>query len=139
MLEQRIGEIRKECGQFEDPFMRYTFVSELSVYLPKAEESLRSDTYRIRDCQSNVWLKKEIRGGCFYLEADSDALIMRGILYILGELYNGCPAEEIAETDADILELCGLKEMFAASRNKGIRSLCEGIRRFCRNYLENQE
>ena len=127
-------EIKKECGQFEDSFGLYSFVTELSVYLPAASDDLCTDTYRLRDCQSDVWLRMQIKDGRFFMEAASDAMIIRGILYIMIELYNGCDPAEIAESEVDIFELCRLGDSFTAARKNGIGSVSSRIRNFCREY-----
>lgn len=134
MLTDRMEEIKKECGQFEDSFDLYSFVTELSVYLPAASDDLCTDRYRLRDCQSDVWLRMQIQNGRFHMEAASDAMIIRGILYIMTELYNGCAAEEIAWAEVDIFELCRLGDSFTAARKYGIGSVSRRIQDFCREY-----
>lgn len=89
MLKERLAEMREELDSFDDEFAKYSFLVELSAYVSPRQEDLMQDAYLQRGCQSKVWLRCACDEGVFCMRATSDTLIIRGVLYILQELYNG--------------------------------------------------
>ena len=133
MLEERLEEMREELDSFDDEFARYSFLVELSAYVSPHQDDLMQDEYLQRGCQSKVWLRCERDGGVMCLRATSDTLIIRGILYILQELYNGASIEEIAQSDLDVLSELGIAEHFSDTRQSGIRSIERAVVSYCRS------
>lgn len=133
MFLERMEEIRKEINQFEDSFTQYAFLVELSAYVPANQPDLMTDEHLYDGCQSRVWLKMNIENGIFYIKSTSDTLIIRGILYIMMELYNGCPVSEILSHPVDLLSVCGIEEHFTSERTIGIRGITKKIHDFCSN------
>ena len=131
MLKERLKEIREELNQFEDGFSKYSFLVQLSAYVSGDQSDLMIDEYLYEGCQSQVWLRLKCVDNTFQMKATSDTLIIRGILYIMMELYNGCPISEIAELELDFLKTCGIEEHFSSERTMGIQGIIEQIRDFC--------
>lgn len=132
MLEERLKEIREELNSFDDEFQKYSFLVELSAYNNPDQPDLCRDEYLYRGCQSRVWIQYEISDGIFKMKATSDTLIIRGVLYIMSELYNGVPAAEIAGSEIHFLDDCGIAEHFSDTRTTGIQGLSEAVVRYCR-------
>ena len=133
MLEERLGEMREELDSFDDEFTKYSFLVELSAYVSPHQEDLMRDEYLQRGCQSKVWLRCEEDGGVLRVRATSDTLIIRGVLYVLQELYNGVPIQEVAQSDLDVLAELGIAEHFSDTRQSGIRSIVRAVVSFCRS------
>ena len=133
MLNERLKNIRDELNQFEDGFSRYAFLVELSAYVSPHQPDLMNDENLYEGCQSRVWIQMENHDGRFQMKATSDTLIIRGILYVMMELYNGCPLNEIAASQIDFLRDCGVEEHFSSERAVGIRGINQWIRCFCAN------
>ena len=131
MIEDRVREIRKELGGFEDEFLRYSFLVELSSYVPADQPELMRDENLHRGCQSRVWLRFRTENGCFYMDAVSDTLIIRGVLYVMMQLYNGLPVCEIAERKIDFLKECGLKDHFSSDRILGLTGIADAVYEYC--------
>lgn len=139
MIDDRLKEIRNELNAFEDEFLRYSFLVELSAYIPPEDPQLMKDEYLHRGCQSRVWIRFRIRDDRFYLDASSDTLIIRGVLYVMMQLYNGVPVREIADRPVDFLKECGLSEHFSDERTAGIGSIADRIRSYCCSVLQIHE
>lgn len=133
MLNERLAEIREELNAFDDPFLKYSFLVELSAYVPADQPNLMKDEYLQRGCQSRVWTRFELRDGAFFMQATSDTLIIRGVLYVMSELFNGVPVREIAESDVNFLEACGIAEHFSDTRATGIQSIVNAVTAYCRS------
>lgn len=132
MLQQRLSEMREELDSLGDEFTKYSFLVELSAYVSPDQADLMRDEYLQRGCQSRVWVRHEERDGRYRLRATSDTLIVRSVLYILGQLYDDVSVEEIAASDIDVLAALGIAEHFSDTRQLGIRSIADGVVSFCR-------
>lgn len=139
MLEQRLSDIRAELGSFDDEFTRYSFLVELSAYVSPHMPDVMVDEYLQRGCQSQVWLRCEEQDGLFFMRATSDTLIIRGLLYVIGELFNGVPVGEVAAFDVDLLAELGMKTHFSDTRQSGIASMIGAIVSFCRDRAAGRE
>lgn len=133
-LIQKANEIKEELNQFQDEFLKYSFIVELSAYVSPKQEDIMLDKYLHEGCQSRVWIKLQEKGGCLDIRATSDTMVIRGILYILMELYNGVSLSEIAESHLDFLEVCGLADSFTSDRADGIRSINKRIIQYSSTY-----
>ena len=132
MIEDRIREIREELGAFDDAFLRYSFLVELSSYVPADQPELMREENLHRGCQSRVWIRFRTEDGCFHMDAVSDTLIIRGVLYVMMQLYNGLQVREIAERKIDFLKECGLEEHFSSDRVLGLTGIADAVYEYCR-------
>lgn len=138
-IETRIREIKDELNVFDDAFLKYAFIVELSAYIEPNQPDLMTDTYLHHGCQSQVWIKYEIENSLFTMKATSDTLIIRGILYIMMQLYNGLTVKEIAGRKIDFLKECDLTEQFSGARVNGITGIADTIYAVCCNFLKTDE
>ena len=132
-IRRRIDQLAGEFRQLEDDFLRYSSLVELGGLLPFLSTEERAAADLFPGCQSRVWLHMELRGGRFHLCADSDTVILRGLLYVLVTVYDGAPPEEAAGAAFSPLEELGLSGSFSPQRQGGIAGILEAIRGFCRN------
>jgi len=137
MLKNKLIDIRKELNEFDDAFTRYAFIVELSAYIPAEIPDIMTDEYIYKGCQSRVWLKLTDNEGIFNMRATSDTLLIRGVLYIMSELYNGEKIKDIAESDFDFLKECSIEEHFNSERTVGIKKMNEEIRNLCKSCCKN--
>ncbi|MDX1295728.1 MAG: SufE family protein, partial [Sulfurimonadaceae bacterium] len=79
--------------------------------------------YRVQGCQSTVWLHPYEQEGKLYFDAESDALIVKGLVRLLIRIFSGATACEIVETDRALLEQLGLSEIITAGRQNGVASM----------------
>lgn len=86
----------EEFKQLEDPESQCEYLLQLGMRLQQ-EEGLRQAAYRIEGCQAAVWCRVRQTEGRIYFAGDSDSLLVRGILYILKEMYDGRPAGEAGD------------------------------------------
>lgn len=131
MIQERLKEIRKELNAFDDELMKYSFLVELSAYVRPDQPELMKEENRHHGCQSQVWITYTVRDGKFYMNATSDTLIIRGVLYVMMELFNGLPPKEISESRVDFLKECGISQHFNGSRISGIGGITEAIYAYC--------
>jgi len=107
----------------------------LGEALPCLDDKLKTDSFKVAGCQSQVWLVPHFKNDQFYFEADSDAIIVRGIISILMSVYNAKSTGEIKNIEVEkIFATLGLKEHLSPSRRNGMISMVEKIRFYADEY-----
>ena len=116
-------------GVFEDldAFDRLNELIVWSAKLPEGTPELFQRENLIEGCQSKVWVTADIKNGLAEIHAYSDTRIIRGILAILCEVFNGQPVNDLPPQGGDLLEQLKLEYLFSETRKNGIRSICEKI------------
>jgi len=128
-------DIRDNFDLLEDWDDRYRYVIELGRMLEPMPEEDHSAANKVSGCASQVWLARSTANACgdetvLTYKGDSDAHIVRGLIYILLSLYSGKTARKIMETDAlAIFDALGFREHLSPQRSNGLRSMVERIRR----------
>jgi cysteine desulfuration protein SufE len=127
-----IEAIRDDFAFLDEWEDRYRYVIDLGAALPPFPDEARVDTYKVRGCVSQVWLKTRIGDGpdpVVEFQGDSDAHIVRGLVAIMLALFSGRPASEIVATDAEaLLKELGLDEHLTPQRANGLRSMVKRIK-----------
>lgn len=135
--EKIVHEMIESGGTFE----QYDVLLQYSARLDELSDELKTDEALVEGCQSQVWLNMkwagETIGSGFLLEADSDTLMVRGVLFILSQMFNGKSAQEILECNISFVEDTDLIYIFDAKRQTGIAAIVGRIREFCQSALEN--
>ena len=129
MLQQTETEIIDEFSMFDEWLDKYEYLIELGKALKDYPEDKKTDDRLIKGCQSRVWLDYEIKEGKIFFNADSDAIITKGIISLLIRIYSGRTPQEIAASDFSVVEKIGLKENLSPTRANGLVSMIETIRR----------
>ena len=128
---QSIQEVQEELVdefQFLDDWMdRYRYIIDLGKQLPDFPEEWMTDTYKVRGCQSQVWLKPDSQDGRLVFRAASDAAIVSGLIAILLKIYSDRTPEEILATPPSFIEGIGLDEHLSPSRSNGLHSMINKI------------
>ncbi len=128
--------IIRDFARLEDPFDQYAYLLRLSSFLPVMGEEARLACEEVKGCQSHVWLQSEARDGRFYLEAESDTMLIRGFLYLIRKCVNGQPLADVAHADLYFLHDSGLVENLTADRRKGLGYVKAEILRRAAAYLK---
>lgn len=134
-MEKIIQELKEEFASLPDSFSRYTYLIELARLLPPVDETLRQEPYLYRGCQSQVWLRVRVQDEQFYLDADSDTLLIRGVLALFREVLDGQPVAAVAQANFDLLNDLEIREHFSAVRTGNIAGLLPELQRRLRNVL----
>ena len=131
-LEEKKQQIIDDFGQFEEWLDKYEYLIELGKGLEDFPEEKKTEDRLIKGCQSRVWLDCEERDGRLWFTADSDAIITKGIISLLIDVYSGCTPEEIAEDDFGFIAKIGLKDNLSPTRANGLVSMIETLKSYAR-------
>lgn len=132
-------EILETLSFLDDWEERYRYIIDLGKNLPQMAEADKHDLTKVQGCQSQVWIKppeNADRTTPLMFEADSDALIVKGLVAVLLALYNGKTAAEINGTDpmADLSAL-GLQQHLSGNRANGLVAMNQRIRAYAQQIL----
>lgn len=111
-----------------DQFDKMSYLIALSAKLPEPDDALRSDENRVDGCQSLVWVRVRGEGDQVYLDAFSDTLVIRGILYMICHVVNGEKKEEVQKITFKFLDDCAIGALLE-ERRTGIGKVIEKIKK----------
>ena len=113
---------------FDDWTQKYEYIIELSKDLEFMNENLKNEDNLIKGCQSKVWLHADMVNGKINFLADSEAIITKGIISILLNVFNNRKPQEILDSDMGFIEKIGLKEHLSPNRANGLSSMYKQIK-----------
>lgn len=127
-LQDVENEVIDEFSIFDDWLDKYEYLIELGKSLKEYPEDRKTDDRLVKGCQSRVWIDFSIENGRIFFNADSDAIITKGIISLLVRIYSGRTPEEILSSDFSVVERIGLKENLSPTRANGLVSMIQMIR-----------
>jgi len=127
-MDQIQEEIIEEFSMFDDWLDKYDYLISLNESLPVIAPEHKTDDYIIEGCQSRVWVDAKLEDGKVYFSADSDAIIIKGLLALLIRAMGGRSAEEIASLDLYFIDAIGLKENVSPTRGNGLVATIKQMR-----------
>ncbi len=127
-LAEAENNVIEEFSMYEEWLDKYEYLIELGKSLKDYPEQSKTDDKLIKGCQSRVWLDYKLEDGKLFFNADSDAIITKGIISLLIGIYSGRTPEEIASSDFSVVEKIGLKENLSPTRANGLVSMIARIR-----------
>lgn len=133
-IKETIDQLIKEFNQFDDWMDKYNYLIEMGRSVPLIDDIQKTDSNLITGCQSRVWLSSEYKDGIIYFTADSDAVITKGIAYLLIRVFSGHTPDEIVEAETTFLDLLGLKEHLSPTRSNGLLSMVKQIKLYAFAY-----
>ena len=121
-------EIIEEFSMFDDWLDKYDYLISLSESLPVITPEHKTDEYIIEGCQSRVWVDARLEDGKIYYSADSDAIIIKGLLALLIRAMGGRTPQEVVDTDLYFIDAIGLKENLSPTRGNGLVATIKQMR-----------
>ena len=119
---------------FDDWLDKYDYLISLSDSLPVIDPAHKSEQYIIEGCQSRVWVDARLEDGKVYYSADSDAIIVKGILALLIRAMAGRTPQEIVDLDLYFIKEIGLQENLSPTRGNGVLATIKQMRLFALAY-----
>ena len=123
---------------FDDWLDKYDYLISLSDNLPVIDPAHKTDQYIIEGCQSRVWVDARLEDGKVYYSADSDAIIVKGILALLIRAMEGRTPQQIVDLDLYFIDAIGLQENLSPTRGNGVVSTIKQMRLFALAFASKQ-
>lgn len=127
-INEAQNEIIEEFSEVDDWMDRYAMIIDQGNALPPIEEKYKAPEHLIEGCQSRVWLNADERDGKIFFEADSDAIIVKGIIALLIKVLNGHTPDEILNADLHFINDIGLAENLSPTRSNGLLAMIKQMR-----------
>ncbi|MBO5540325.1 MAG: SufE family protein [Muribaculaceae bacterium] len=127
-------EIIEEFEGFDDWMDRYAYIIELGNAMPTLDEKYKTSDNLIDGCQSRVWLQADYSDGIITYQADSDALIVKGIVSMVVRVLSGHTPQEILDADLYFIERIGLREHLSPTRSNGLLAMVKHARAYALAY-----
>lgn len=113
---------------FDDWLDKYDYLISLSESLPVIAQEHKTDDYIIEGCQSRVWVDARVEDGKIFYSADSDAIIIKGLLALLIRAMGGRTPQEVVDMELYFIDAIGLKENLSPTRGNGLLATIKQMR-----------
>lgn len=128
-IEDTAADIREDFAWLEDWEARYAHLIDLGKANPPLAPEERTEETRVRGCASQVWMVTQLKDGRLNVRAESDAMIVSGLIALLTRLYSGAAPADILGFDAKaFLDEIGVSGALTAQRSNGLASMLARIR-----------
>lgn len=132
-------EIVEEFALFDSWDDKYEYIIDMGKKLAPLADAHKMDENRVRGCQSTVWLVAREEGGRIYFEADSDAVIVKGLISMLIRVLSGRTPDEIIEAPLGFIQEIGMTTHLAQTRSNGLLSMVKQMKNYALAFkIKNQ-
>jgi len=129
-IEEEQSEIVEEFSLFDSWDEKYEYIIDLGKKLEPLEDKYKLDENKVRGCQSTVYLVAEHKDGKIWFRADSDAVIVKGLISMLIRVLSGHTPDEIVEAKLDFINEIGMMSHLAQTRSNGLLSMVKQMKNY---------
>ncbi len=129
-IEEIENEIVEEFSLFDAWDEKYEYIIDLGKKLPPLEDQYKKDENRVRGCQSTVWLVADYKDGKIFYKAESDAVIVKGLISMLIRVLSGHQPDEIIEAKLDFIKEIGMMTHLAQTRSNGLLAMVKQMKNY---------
>ena len=123
-------EIVEEFALFDSWNDKYEYIIDLGKKLPPLEDKYKLDENRVRGCQSTVWLVADYKNGKVYFKAESDSVIVKGLISMLIRVLSGQTTDDIINAKLEFIQKIGMTTHLAQTRSNGLVSMVKQMKNF---------
>lgn len=132
-------EIIEEFADLDDWMDRYQLLIDLGSSQPGLDDKYKTEQNLIDGCQSRVWLQADMKDGLLHFQAESDALIVKGIVALLVRVLSGHTPEDILQADLYFIDRIGLREHLSPTRSNGLLAMLRQMKLYALAYQAKGE
>ncbi len=129
-IEQRVENIKEDLEFFEDELQKYEYIIDLGKKLEKLDENYQIPANLVHGCTSQVWLICEQVDNKLLFKGTSDAIIVKGLVYMILQIFSDSSIEELKEIDMDIVHELNLSEIITPNRQSGVIGMIKKIKEY---------
>ena len=138
-INETQDEIIEEFSELDDWMDRYQLLIDLGNEQEPLDEQYKTDQNLIDGCQSRVWLQADYNNGKLFFTAESDALIVKGIVALLIRVLSGHTPQEILDADLYFIGQIGLREHLSPTRSNGLLAMVKQMRMYAATFSLNRQ
>jgi cysteine desulfuration protein SufE len=124
-IEQSIIE---DFSLFEIWEEKYEYIIDIGKKLAPLNDQFKTEEYKIKGCQSSVWIHSFLKDGIVYFEGDSDAVIVKGLVSLMIQVLSGHTPQEIIDAPLGFIDAVGLSSHLAQTRSNGLRAMIKQMK-----------
>lgn len=137
-IEEIEREIVEEFSLFDSWDDKYEYIIDLGKKLPPLEEQFKKDDNKVKGCQSTVWLVADYQNGRVYYRAESDAVIVKGLISMLIRVLSGQAPDAIVRAPLNFIRDIGMMSHLAQTRSNGLLAMVKQMKNYALAYkLQN--
>ena len=129
-IKQRIENIKEDLEFFDEELAKYEYIIDLGKKLPSFDEKNQIPENLVHGCTSQVWLICEKKEDKLFFYGTSDAIIVKGLVYIILEIFSNSTIQELKEVDMDIIRELNLSEVITPNRQSGVIGMIKKIKEY---------
>jgi cysteine desulfuration protein SufE len=133
-IEEIEKEIAEEFSLFDSWDDKYEYIIDLGKKLPPLEDQYKMDENRVRGCQSIVWLVADYRDGKIFYKAESDAVIVKGLISMLIRVLSSQSPDDIIQAKLNFIQQIGMTTHLAQTRSNGLLAMVKQMKNFALAY-----
>jgi len=133
-IEEIEKEIVEEFSLFENWDDKYEYIIDIGKKLQPLEDKYKTDVNKVRGCQSTVWLTADYTDGRIYYRAESDAIIVKGLISMLIRVLSGQKPDDIVNAKLDFIKEIGMMSHLAQTRSNGLLSMVKQMKNYALAY-----
>ncbi|GAB2680107.1 SufE family protein [Flavihumibacter cheonanensis] len=138
-IEELEEEIVENFSLFDSWDEKYEYIIDLGKKLPALEDEHKKDDNKVRGCQSTVWLVAAYKDGLVEFKADSDAVIVKGLISMLIQVLSGHTPDEIIQAKLGFIDRIGMTTHLAQTRSNGLAAMVKQMKNFALAFkLQNE-
>lgn len=129
-IESKVADFKEDLDFFEDELQKYEFIIDLGKKLEALDDEHKIPANIVHGCTSQVWLICEEKDGKLFFKGTSDAVIVKGLVYMILQIFSGIDKETLKQTDMDIVYELELSEVITPNRQSGIIGMIKKIKEY---------
>ena len=133
-IKEKIYFYKDSLDCFEETMDKYKFLLDQGKKSKAFPEEYRQDSFKVKGCQSQVWLVPEFKDNILNFHSDSDAFISKGMITILIDIYGNNNPSDIVNSDSNLLKTLKLDTLLTPGRRNGVYSMLKKIQEYAHHY-----
>ena len=129
-IKKRVEDIKEDLDFFEEELAKYEYIIDLGKKLPDFEDSYKIPENLVHGCTSQVWLICEQKENKLFFYGTSDAIIVKGLVYIILGIFSDSTIDELKQIDMDVIKELGVSEVITPNRQSGVIGKIKKIKEY---------
>lgn len=132
-IQSKVQAFKEDLEFFDDELQKYEFIIDLGKKLPPFDEQYQIEENKVQGCTSQVWLTCENKEGKLYFKGTSDAVIVKGLVYMILHIFSSESVEVLQDVNMDIVHELNLSEVITPNRQSGLIGMIKKIKEYALN------
>ena len=130
MIKRKLKRYAQIINNIDDPQDKFLWIMDFGMNSRSMEDSIKSREFEVPGCQSQTWLVPHFVEDKIYFSADSAALISKGMVCLIADVYSGSSAQDIKEFDQDEFKILKLDTLLTPGRNNGVHGMLKKVKEY---------